>query len=84
MIGAMYKPTSLSLYNVIYRANGFLINSDTGVVVASGTCEDIPDDPATAGTYDQLMANDSALFLKLLAAEQAACVVKLKKNMLRL
>lgn len=84
MLGAVYKPTAWSQFDVKFMAKGTMVNADTGAVVASGFCPDQPDTIAKPPSYEELMLNDAALFRQVLAVEQAICVATLKKSMLAL
>lgn len=79
-----YFPLNLQRYQVQYSAIGRLINTDSGAVVATGTCSDVPDNRATAPTYEVMMANDGAVLRQKLAMEAAACVATLKREMFRM
>lgn len=79
-----YFPANWQRYQVQYSAIGRLINTDSGAVVATGTCNDVADNKATAPTYEMMMANDGAILRQKLALEAAACVATLKRDMFQL
>ena len=79
-----YFPANWQRYQVQYSAIGRLINTDSGAVLVTGTCNDVADNKATAPTFEVMMANDGAVLREKLAAEAAACVATLKRELFRL
>lgn len=84
MWGMYYQPTAWTSYDLKFQAIGSLINVKTGAVVASATCKDLPDVNPRGPSYNQMMANDSALIKQMVAHEVAGCVATLKRDMLAL
>lgn len=84
MWGIYYQPTAWTSYDLKFQAIGSLINVKTGAVVASATCKDLPDVNPRGPSYNQMMANDSALIKQMVAYEVAGCVATLKRDMLAL
>jgi hypothetical protein len=80
----MYFPTDWTHYKVSYYANARLIDTRSATVVASGTCQRVPDTNAGAPTWDELLANSAAVLKDELAVAAGACVAALTADMLKL
>jgi hypothetical protein len=69
-------------YELHYQAKARLIDTESGTVVASGECKDVPDDKAKAPNFDQLMIDNAALLKQKLASAANECAAALKAKML--
>ncbi len=70
-------------YELNYAASARLIDTESGAVVASAVCPDVPDAKASSPNYDQLMIDNAALLKAKLAVAARQCLATLKAGMLR-
>lgn len=82
--GIMYFPKEKSRYRVMYTAKARLINTVTESIVAEGFCASIPEDPANAPTYDELLDHEAIRLKQELSSATSKCVNSFKREMLLL
>lgn len=79
-----YFPTAWTRYRLQYVAIARIIDTATSTVVASGTCQRLPESSVGAPTWDELSLNNGAILKREMALSVQACVATLKKDMLAL
>jgi hypothetical protein len=79
-----YQPANPMHYDFKMRANAMLINAQTGAVVASANCTDLPDPTRSAPTADEMMAEKGAVLKQMMATQVANCAASLRRDMLGL
>jgi hypothetical protein len=79
-----YYPTSWGKYRVIYSARLRLLDTKSGKVLAEGGCARVPDEIATAPSYDELLANNAERLKQELRTAAEFCVNEFRTKTLAL
>ena len=78
----VYFPTDWNNYRVIYSAKLRLINTKAKSIVAEGFCARVPEEDATAPSYDELVANKAERLKQELKIAADHCIGEFKSKVL--
>ena len=73
-----YFPTDWDNYRVIYSVKLRLFNTKTNTIVAEGFCSRVPEEDASAPSYDELLVNKAAKLKEELKIAADQCIGELK------
>jgi hypothetical protein len=82
--GVSYLPSNWTHYSIGYRGTARLIDTETGTVLAEGSCSTSTRESKNPPTYDELKENDAALVKTVVAEITSTCARRFESEMLGL